>query len=69
MLSYLPYVFSQMIQPMTLALMIAGTAIGIIFGAIPGLSGTMAVMLLAVACCRKNFMKASPPSPRPPREL
>ena len=45
MLSYLPYIFSQMIQPLNLLLMVAGTAVGIIFGAIPGLSGTMAVML------------------------
>ncbi|MBQ7488362.1 MAG: tripartite tricarboxylate transporter permease [Clostridia bacterium] len=45
MISYLPYIFSQLIVPMNLALMIVGTAVGIIFGAIPGLSGTMAVML------------------------
>ena len=45
MLSYLPYIFSQLIQPLNLLLMVAGTAVGIIFGAIPGLSGTMAVML------------------------
>ena len=45
MFAYLPYIFSQLIQPMNLLLMIAGTAVGIIFGAIPGLSGTMAVML------------------------
>ena len=45
MISYLPYIFSQLIQPLNLLLMVAGTAVGIIFGAIPGLSGTMAVML------------------------
>ncbi len=45
MLSYLPYIFSELIQPLNLLLMVAGTAVGIIFGAIPGLSGTMAVML------------------------
>lgn len=45
MISYLPYIFSQIIQPFNLILMVAGTIVGIIFGAIPGLSGTMAVML------------------------
>ncbi len=45
MLQYLPYIFSQLIQPLNLALMIIGSFVGIIFGAIPGLSGTMAVML------------------------
>ena len=45
MISYLPYIFSQLIQPFNLILMVAGTIVGIIFGAIPGLSGTMAVML------------------------
>lgn len=45
MISYLPYIFSQIIQPFNLVLMVAGTIVGIVFGAIPGLSGTMAVML------------------------
>lgn len=45
MFEYLPYIFSELIQPMNLALMFVGTIVGIIFGAIPGLSGTMAVML------------------------
>lgn len=45
MFAYLPWIFSQIIQPFNLLLMIAGTFVGIIFGAIPGLSGTMAVML------------------------
>ena len=45
MISYLPYIFSQLIQPLNLLLMVAGTAVGIICGAIPGRSGTMAVML------------------------
>ena len=45
MFAYLPYIFTQLIQPLNLLLMVAGTAVGIIFGAIPGLSGTMAVML------------------------
>ena len=45
MIEYLPYILSQFIVPENVALMIAGTFVGIIFGAIPGLSGTMAVML------------------------
>ena len=45
MLAHLPYILSQFAVPMNLVLMVAGTFIGIIFGAIPGLSGTMAVML------------------------
>lgn len=45
MLENLPYIISELILPMNLVLMFAGTIVGIIFGAIPGLSGTMAVML------------------------
>ncbi|MBQ7860259.1 MAG: tripartite tricarboxylate transporter permease, partial [Faecalibacterium sp.] len=45
MIEHLPYIFSQLIVPMNLVLMIVGTFVGIVFGAIPGLSGTMAVML------------------------
>lgn len=45
MIANLPYILSQFMVPMNLVLMVAGTFIGIIFGAIPGLSGTMAVML------------------------
>lgn len=45
MFSYLPYILSQFAVPSNLILMIAGTFVGIMFGAIPGLSGTMAVML------------------------
>ncbi len=45
MLEHLPYILSQFIVPMNLVLLIVGTFVGIIFGAIPGLSGTMAVML------------------------
>lgn len=33
-------------QPMSLLLMIAGVAIGIVFGSIPGLSASMAVALM-----------------------
>lgn len=45
MFEHLPYILSQFIVPMNLVLLIVGTFVGIIFGAIPGLSGTMAVML------------------------
>ena len=45
MIENLPYIISQMIQPFNVVLLLAGTVIGIIFGAIPGLSGTLAVML------------------------
>lgn len=45
MIEHMPYILSQFIIPQNLILMIAGTFVGIIFGAIPGLSGTMAVML------------------------
>lgn len=45
MFAYLPYILSQFAVPMNIILMIAGTFVGILFGAIPGLSGTMAVML------------------------
>lgn len=45
MIEHMPYILSQFIIPQNLVLMVAGTFVGIIFGAIPGLSGTMAVML------------------------
>ena len=45
MIANFPYIISQLAQPFNILLMIVGTAIGIIFGAIPGLSGTLAVML------------------------
>ena len=45
MIENLPYIISQLVQPFNLILMIVGTAVGIVFGAIPGLSGTLAVML------------------------
>lgn len=45
MIEHMPYILSQFIIPQNLILMVAGTFVGIIFGAIPGLSGTMAVML------------------------
>jgi len=45
MISYLPYIITQILNPYNFGLMFVGTVIGIIFGAIPGLSGTLAVML------------------------
>jgi putative tricarboxylic transport membrane protein len=45
MIQHLPYILSQFADPFNLVLLVAGNIIGIIFGAIPGLSGTMAVML------------------------
>lgn len=45
MLEYMPYILSQVSDPMNLLLLLAGNIIGMIFGAIPGLSGTLAVML------------------------
>lgn len=45
MIEHMPYILSQFVVPQNLILMVVGTFVGIIFGAIPGLSGTMAVML------------------------
>lgn len=45
MFEYIPYIASQFVQPFNLILMFGATVIGLIFGAIPGLSGTLAVML------------------------
>lgn len=42
---YFSYIMASSFQPMTFLLMFIGVVIGIIFGAIPGLSGTLAVML------------------------
>jgi len=39
------YILEQFSSPLNIALMIGANIVGIIFGAIPGLSGTMAVML------------------------
>lgn len=44
--SYLPYILQQFAQPINLLFVVAGSIIGIIFGAIPGLSGALAVMLV-----------------------
>ncbi len=45
MLEYIPYILQQISVPFNLVLLLAGNIIGMIFGAIPGLSGTLAVML------------------------
>lgn len=45
MFEYIPYILQQMTQPFNIILLLVGNIIGIIFGAIPGLSGTLAVML------------------------
>ena len=45
MTEFLPYIISQLISPFNLMLMMSATIVGLIFGAIPGLSGTLAVML------------------------
>lgn len=45
MFEYIPYIVGQITQPVNLILMVAATVVGLIFGAIPGLSGTLAVML------------------------
>ncbi|MBR2662711.1 MAG: tripartite tricarboxylate transporter permease, partial [Clostridia bacterium] len=45
MIEYLPYIFSELFTPTGLLLLWAGNIVGMIFGAIPGLNGTMAMML------------------------
>ena len=45
MLANLPYILQQISNPGNLVLLLVGNIIGMIFGAIPGLSGTLAVML------------------------
>ena len=45
MFEHLPYVIGQIAQPYNIVLLLVGNLVGIIFGAIPGLSGTLAVML------------------------
>jgi len=42
----LPYILQQFIQPINFVFLVVGSIIGIIFGAIPGLSGALAVMLV-----------------------
>lgn len=45
MLQYSSYILQQISNPFHLVLLLVGNIIGMIFGAIPGLSGTLAVML------------------------
>ena len=45
MAQYASFIISQITNPLSLVLLLAGNVIGMIFGAIPGLNGTMAVML------------------------
>ena len=45
MIEHLPYMFSELFIPTVLLLLWAGNIVGMIFGAIPGLNGTMAMML------------------------
>ena len=45
-LGYLGSAFVSILNPASILLMIAGVAIGIVFGSIPGLSASMAVALM-----------------------
>lgn len=45
MIEFMPYILQQVTNPMNILLLLAGNVVGMIFGAIPGLSGTLAVML------------------------
>lgn len=45
MIEFMPYILQQVTNPMNIRLLLAGNVVGMIFGAIPGLSGTLAVML------------------------
>ncbi len=45
MIEHLPYILQQVTDPMNMLLLFVGNVIGMVFGAIPGLSGTLAVML------------------------
>ncbi len=45
MIEFMPYILHQVTNPMNILLLLAGNVVGMIFGAIPGLSGTLAVML------------------------
>ena len=46
MLQNLAYGFSLVFQPFTFALMVFGTAIGVVIGALPGLTASMGIILL-----------------------
>ena len=45
MIEHIPYIISELILPLNILLLVIGNIIGVIFGAIPGLSGTLAVIL------------------------
>lgn len=45
-MEYIPYVLSVIFTPSTFLLILTGVVIGIIFGAIPGLAGAMAIVIL-----------------------
>ena len=48
--------FSTVLTPMGIALMFVGVAVGIVFGALPGLSATMAIALfLPVTYARRQY--------------
>ena len=59
MIEFLPYIAGQITQPFNLVLMFGATVIGLIFGAIPGLSGTLAVMLFMPLTYTMNAWKRS----------
>ena len=58
MIEFLPYIAGQITQPFNLVLMFGATVIGLIFGAIPGLSGTLAVMLFMPLTYTMNASRA-----------
>ena len=58
MMEFLPYIAGQITQPFNLVLMFGATVIGLIFGAIPGLSGTLAVMLFMPLTYTMNASRA-----------
>ena len=45
MFHYLPYIFGHLTEPLSIAFIVFGNIIGMIFGAIPGLSGAIAIVL------------------------
>ncbi len=49
MLEFLPYIVGEILQPLNIVLLICGNIIGLIFGAIPTLSGTTAVIIFLAA--------------------
>ena len=56
-MEYLSYVAASLLSPGTFGLVFAGTVLGIIFGAIPGLTGALAIVILL------PFTYAMPPEP------